>query len=93
MARGPTSYPSRISRHLDRSKASYALCRSRKIMYRTFTLKANLLQQLAALREEVLYVIFLDLHKAYDALDRSRCLEILEGYGVGPRARRLLQTY
>ena len=29
-------------------------------------------------------MIFLDLHKAYDALDRSRCLEILEGYGVGP---------
>ena len=43
----------------------------------TATLEAKLLQQLAALREEVLYVIFLDLHKAYDALDRSRCLEIL----------------
>ena len=38
----------------------------------TATLEANLLQQLAALRDEVLYVIFLDLHKAYDALDRSR---------------------
>ena len=40
------------------------------------------------MREEVLYVIFLDLTKAHDALDRSRCLEILEGYGVGPKARR-----
>ena len=40
----------------------------------TVTLEAKLLQQLAALRDEVLYVIFLDLHKAYDALDRSRCL-------------------
>ena len=59
----------------------------------TATLEAKLLQQLAALREEVLYVIFLDLHKAYEALDRSRCLEILEGYGVGPKARRLLVTY
>ena len=49
----------------------------------TATLEANLLQQLAALREEVMYVIFLDLHKAYDALDRSRCLGILEGYDVG----------
>ena len=37
----------------------------------TANLEAKLLQQLAALREEVLYVIFLDLHKAYDALDRS----------------------
>ena len=45
------------------------------------------------MREEVLYVIVLDLHKAYDALDRSRCLEILEGYGVGPRDRRLLKAY
>ena len=32
-------------------------------------------------------MIFLDLHKAYDALDRDRCLEILEGYRMGPRAR------
>ena len=29
-------------------------------------------------------MIFLDLQKAYDALDRSRCLDILEGYVVGP---------
>ena len=55
--------------------------------------EAKLLQQLAALREEVLYVIFLGLIKAYNALDRSRCLEILEGYGVGPNARRLLTNY
>ena len=45
------------------------------------------------MREEVLYVIFLDLTKAYDALDRSRCLDILEGYSVGPSARMLLPTY
>ena len=38
-------------------------------------------------------MIFLDLTKAYDALDRSRSLGILEGYKVGPRARRLLRTY
>ena len=36
------------------------------------TLEAKLLQQIAALREEVQYVIFLYLHKAYDILDRSR---------------------
>ena len=59
----------------------------------TTTLKTKLIQQLAALREEVLYVIFLDLHKAYEALDRSRCLEILEGYSIRPRARNLLKKY
>ena len=59
----------------------------------TVILETKLLQKLAVLREEVMYVIFLDLHKAYDALERSRCLKILEGYGVVPRARRILQTY
>ena len=59
----------------------------------TATLETKLLQQLAALREDILYMIFLDLHKAHGALDRSRCLEILEGYGVGPQARIILQTY
>ena len=59
----------------------------------TATLESKLLQQLAAMRNNVLYVIFLDLTKAYDALDRSRCLKILEGYGVGPNARRLLKNY
>ena len=38
-------------------------------------------------------MILMDPHKAYDTLDRSRCLDILEWYGVGPRHRRLLQTY
>ena len=45
----------------------------------TATLEANLLHQLADLREVVLYMIFLDLNKAYDALDRSRFLYILDG--------------
>ena len=40
----------------------------------TTTLEAKLLQQLSELREEVLYMIFLGLHKAYDALERDRRL-------------------
>ena len=59
----------------------------------TATLETKLIQKLAALREEVLHRIFLDLHKAYDALDRTICLVILEGYGVGPQAFRLLRAY
>ena len=59
----------------------------------TTTLKAKLFQQLEAMRVEVLHGIFLDLHKAYDTLDRDICLEILEGYGWGPQAHRILRVY
>ena len=38
-------------------------------------------------------MIFLDLTRAYDALDRSRSLEILKGYGVGFRVRIMLWEY
>ena len=41
----------------------------------------------------VLHAIVLYLQKAYNALDRSRCLDILEGYGVRPRYIRLLCRY
>ena len=34
------------------------------------------------MRWEFLYAIFLELHKAYGALDRYRCLKILEGCRV-----------
>ena len=59
----------------------------------TASLEAKLLQPLADLREEVLYVIFLDLHKAFDAMDRDRFLGIPLGYGVGPQHFRLPQIY
>ena len=59
----------------------------------TATLEVKLLHQVAELREAVLHVIFLDLQKAYNASDRSRCLGILEGYGVGIRDLRLLRQY
>ena len=51
----------------------------------TTTLYANLLQQLMKMREVVLFKVFMDLQKAYDALDQERSLELLAAYGVGPR--------
>ena len=51
----------------------------------TASLKVKLIQKVMDTREEVLYMIFLDLHKVYDALESSRLLEILEGYSMGPR--------
>ena len=50
----------------------------------TATLVSKLLQQLEALGKKVLYMIFLDLHTEYYALDMSIYLGILEGYGVVP---------
>ena len=29
----------------------------------------------------------------YDALDRNRCLDILAGYGVGPKTIRIMRKY
>ena len=55
-------------------------------------LKVKLLQHLTAMGEAILFEVFLDLQKAYDALDRYRCLNILAEYRVGPRALRLLWT-
>ena len=45
------------------------------------------------IREEVLYEFFLDLIKAYDALDRNRCMDIIVGYGVIPQMDSILQHY
>ena len=39
--------------------------------------EAKPIHQLADIREEVLYAIFLDLHKSYNVLERNVCLEIL----------------
>ena len=59
----------------------------------TVTLEVKLLHQVTAMSEEILHTIFLYLHKAYKTSDRSRCLEILEGYGKGTRAICLLHWY
>ena len=59
----------------------------------TVDLKDKLIQQLMAMREAVLFEVFLDIQKAYAALDWDRCLDILVAYGVDPRSLRLLWTY
>ena len=56
----------------------------------TASLEVKLIQKKMTMLEEVLYIIFLDLHKVYYALESSSLMEILEGYGVGPRDLFLL---
>ena len=55
----------------------------------TATIEAKLLQQIAGVRNTPFFEIFLDLHKAYDALDRKRTLDTLRSYRVGERVIRL----
>ncbi len=60
---------------------------------RTAIIEAKLAQQLAHLEQVPFYGVFLDLKKAFDSMDRERCLLILEGYGVGPRMIRLIRNF
>ena len=53
----------------------------------------KLLQQVSALRDAFLHAISLDLHNSYNALYRFRCLGIVEGCGMEPRALCLLRSY
>ncbi len=48
----------------------------------TAGIEAKLAQQLAHLEQVPFYGIFVDLKKAFNAMDRERCLLILEGYGA-----------
>ena len=45
------------------------------------------------MKYEVLYMIFMYLHKVYCALDRDRYLDIQEGYVVGPWYIRIFPHY
>ena len=49
------------------------------------SLEYKLLQQLATIREDILYELFLDFRKAYDTLDRELCLDNLVEYRIRMR--------
>jgi hypothetical protein len=51
----------------------------------TAMIEAKLAQQLAWVEQEPLYQVFVDLCKAYDHLNCAKCIEIMTGYGVGPK--------
>ena len=59
----------------------------------TSALESKILEQILATINAVLFDIFLDLHKVYDALDWDRFFEILATYRVGTRTILLLWTY
>jgi len=59
----------------------------------TAILETKLTMQLTQRSSSPHYFVFLDISKAYDALDRPRTLQILSAYGVGPCTRRLLNRF
>jgi len=58
----------------------------------TAIMKAKLPAQLRCRLDEPLYMIFIDLKKAYDMLDRSQAMRIQTGYGVGSNILRIIAT-
>jgi len=59
----------------------------------TAILRNKLRMQAASANHATLKQLYLDMKKAYDTLDRSRTLLILEAYGVGPNTLRIIQTF
>ena len=59
----------------------------------TSTLEENLAQQLARIANKPLFQVFLDVRKAYDSLDRGRCMEILQGHRTGRNTAHLIDHH
>ncbi len=59
----------------------------------TRIIEAKLAQQLVHLEQTPFFGIFIDLWKAFDAMDRGHCLEILVLHGVGPKMLRLICNF
>ena len=53
----------------------------------------KLAQQLAYIEQVPLYGVFIDLRKAYDAMDTGQYLEILQAYGVGPKRLKAISYF
>ena len=57
----------------------------------TTVIEAKLTQQLTHIEQTPFYGVFVDLTKAFDAMDRDQCLQLLGEYGAGPKMRRLVK--
>ena len=56
----------------------------------TVPLESKLVQQLAGISHEPLFQVLVDLCKAYDLLDRGRCMDILQENEMGHHMARLI---
>ena len=56
-------------------------------------LESKIFQKIEGMKKEVLYDIFVYIHKIYDVLDWGSALAIMEGCGVGTQDLQLLNQY
>ena len=49
----------------------------------TVTVEVKMVQQMAGIFNKPLFQMFLDVKKAYNSLDRMRCMKIFQGYEIG----------
>ena len=59
----------------------------------TGIVEAKLAQQLAHLEQTPFFGVFIDVKKAFDAMDQGRCLAIVALHGVGPQMLRLIRNF
>ncbi len=59
----------------------------------TVVMEVKLTQQLDHIEQAPFYGVFIDLKKAFDAMDWERCLLILEGHDVGLNMCRLIHHF
>ena len=59
----------------------------------TDMLEAKLAQHLVGICHNPFLHIFLDVKKAYNSLDQTRCMEILRVYGLGKNLQKFLERF
>ena len=56
-------------------------------------MEIKLSQDLSRVNQYPLFLVLLDMSKAYNTVDHDRLIRVLEGYGVGPQMCELLVTF
>ena len=56
-------------------------------------MELKLVQDLTSIDQEPLFLVLLDIRKAYNTVDWDRLLITLEGYGAGTRLCGILETF
>jgi hypothetical protein len=79
--------------HVDPGARMLCFCTTQSHGTGTATIEAKIHQSLTWRDQCPLYQIYIDLKKAYDALDRERMLNIMVAYGVGQKMLALQKHF